>query len=139
MRISAISAASVSLLKGLGVWDAVQASVAILTADWKRGSGKRRMWCLTPLNGATAAWLYGGKHCPATGVVAGAGSASGSNVTRARLAIALHRHDDLQELELKGGEVIRAKLVIGADGANSQVRQMAGIGVHAWQMRSCAC
>ncbi len=35
--------------------------------------------------------------------------------------IALHRHDDLQELELKGGEVIRAKLVIGADGA--QIRR----------------
>ncbi|OKV56883.1 2-octaprenyl-3-methyl-6-methoxy-1,4-benzoquinol hydroxylase [Escherichia coli] len=52
--------------------------------------------------------------------------------------IALHRHDDLQELELKGSEVIRAKLVIGADGANSQVRQMAGIGVHAWQYaQSC--
>ncbi len=52
--------------------------------------------------------------------------------------IALHRDNDLQELELKGGEVIRAKLVIGADGANSQVRQMAGIGVHAWQYaQSC--
>ena len=35
-------------------------------------------------------------------------------------------------------KVIRAKLVIGADGANSQVRQMAGIGVHAWQYaQSC--
>lgn len=51
---------------------------------------------------------------------------------------ALHRHNDLQELELKGGETILAKLVIGADGANSQVRQMAGIGVHAWQYaQSC--
>lgn len=70
--------------------------------------------------------------------MAGAGSASESNVTCAGSLIALHRHDDLQELELKGGEVIRAKLVIGADGANSQVRQMAGIGVHAWQYaQSC--
>ncbi len=52
--------------------------------------------------------------------------------------IALHRHNDLQELELKGGETILAKLVIGADGANSQVRQMAGIGVHARQYaQSC--
>ncbi len=34
--------------------------------------------------------------------------------------IAQHRHNDLQELELKGGETILAKLVIGADGANSQ-------------------
>lgn len=30
------------------------------------------------------------------------------------------------------------KLVVGADGANSQVRQMAGIGIHAWQyQQSC--
>lgn len=46
--------------------------------------------------------------------------------------IAPYRHNDLQELELKGSETILAKLVIGTDGANSQVRQMAGIGVHTW-------
>ena len=44
-----------------------------------------------------------------------------------------------QELELKGGEVIRAKLVIGADGANSQVRQMAELAFMHGSMRSRAC
>jgi 2-octaprenyl-3-methyl-6-methoxy-1,4-benzoquinol hydroxylase len=46
---------------------------------------------------------------------------------------AARRHD----LRLSdGGD--RSPLVIGADGANSQVRQMAGIGVHAWQyQQSC--
>lgn len=50
VRISAISAASVSLLKGLGSGMQYRLCVAILTADWKRGSGKRRMWYLTQPN-----------------------------------------------------------------------------------------
>lgn len=50
VRISAISAASVALLKGLGVWEAVQGCVAILIGDWRPGSGKTPMWCSTPLN-----------------------------------------------------------------------------------------
>ncbi len=41
VRISAISAASVALLKGLGVWEAVQGCVAILIGDWRPGVGKR--------------------------------------------------------------------------------------------------
>lgn len=51
---------------------------------------------------------------------------------------ALHRRHDGYALELADGECITPKLVIGADGANSQVRQMAGIGIHAWQYaQSC--
>ncbi len=41
-------------------------------------------------------------------------------------------------LTLDSGDELAVKLVVGADGANSQVRQMAGIGVHAWQFeQSC--
>jgi 2-octaprenyl-3-methyl-6-methoxy-1,4-benzoquinol hydroxylase len=41
-------------------------------------------------------------------------------------------------LTLDSGDELAVKLVVGADGANSQVRQMAGIGVHAWQYeQSC--
>ncbi len=51
---------------------------------------------------------------------------------------ALHRRHDGYALELADGECITPKLVIGADGANSQVRQMAGIGIHARQYaQSC--
>lgn len=50
VRISAISAASVSLLKGLGSGMQYRLCVAILTADWKPGSGKRHMWYLTQPN-----------------------------------------------------------------------------------------
>lgn len=39
---------------------------------------------------------------------------------------------------LDNGEMHTARLVIGADGANSQVRQRAGIGIHGWNYsQSC--
>ncbi|MEY0664542.1 3-demethoxyubiquinol 3-hydroxylase [Providencia rettgeri] len=41
-------------------------------------------------------------------------------------------------LALDDGRALQAKLVIGADGANSQIRKMAGIGSRGWQYRqSC--
>lgn len=41
-------------------------------------------------------------------------------------------------LTLTDGSQLDARLVVGADGASSQVRQLAGIGIHAWQyQQSC--
>lgn len=139
VRISAISAASVSLLKGLGVWDAVQAMRChpyrrLETWEWETAhvvfdAAELKLPLLGYMVENTvlqqALWQALEAHPKVTLRVPGS-------------LIALHRHNDLQELELKGGETIRAKLVIGADGANSQVRQIAGIGVHAWQYeQSC--
>ena len=139
VRISAISAASVSLLKGLGVWDAVQGMRShpyrrLETWEWENAhvvfdASELKL----PLLGymvennvlQQALWQALEAHPKVTLRV----SAS---------LIALHRHNERHELELAGGERITAKLVIGADGANSQVRQMAGIGIHAWQYaQSC--
>ena len=36
-------------------------------------------------------------------------------------------------LTLTDSSQLDARLVVGADGASSQVRQLAGIGIHAWQ------
>ncbi|HAH9461481.1 TPA: 3-demethoxyubiquinol 3-hydroxylase [Escherichia coli] len=139
VRISAISAASVSLLKGLGVWDAVQAMRChpyrrLETWEWETAhvvfdAAELKLPLLGYMVENTvlqqALWQALEAHPKVT-------------LRVPTSLIALHRDNDLQELELKGGEVIRAKLVIGADGANSQVRQMAGIGVHAWQYaQSC--
>ncbi len=47
----------------------------------------------------------------------------------------LEYHDDGVNVVLSSGRQLQAKLVIGADGANSKVRQLAGIGTTAWDYR----
>lgn len=139
VRISAISAASVSLLKELGVWDAVQGMRShpyrrLETWEWESAhvafdAAELKL----PLLGymvensvlQQALWQALAAH---------------PNVTLREPAslMALHRHHDGYELELADGERLAAKLVVGADGANSRVRQMAGIGIHAWHYaQSC--
>ena len=50
----------------------------------------------------------------------------------------LQRADNAWQLTLDGGETLQARLVVGADGANSQVRKLAAIGTNGWQYRQ-AC
>lgn len=139
VRISAISAASVSLLKGLGVWDTVQGMRShpyrrLETWEWENAhvmfdAAELKL----PLLGymvennvlQRALWQALEAHPKVTLRVPAS-------------LIALHRNNDRHELELADGEIITAKLVVGADGANSRIRQMAGIGIHAWQYdQSC--
>ncbi|HFZ8993719.1 TPA: 3-demethoxyubiquinol 3-hydroxylase [Citrobacter freundii] len=139
VRISAISAASVSLLQRLSVWDAVLAM---------RSHPYRRL----------ETWEWESAHVTFDAAelrLPQLGFMVENNVLQQALWQALEAHpgvtlrvpDSLSalerngegyELELTGGERISAKLVIGADGANSQVRDMANIGVHAWHYaQSC--
>jgi 2-octaprenyl-3-methyl-6-methoxy-1,4-benzoquinol hydroxylase len=139
VRISAISASSVGLLRGLGVWEAIQAMrthryCQLETWEWENAH--------VVFNAAEL-------KLPELGYMVE------NNVLQLALWQALEAHDNVRlcmpaslETMLHGsdgyllgftdGSDLKAKLVIGADGANSQVRQMAGIGVHAWQYpQSC--
>jgi 2-octaprenyl-3-methyl-6-methoxy-1,4-benzoquinol hydroxylase len=139
VRISAISASSVGLLRGLGVWEAIQAMrthryCQLETWEWENAH--------VVFNAAEL-------KLPELGYMVE------NNVLQLALWQALEAHDNVRlcmpsslETMLHGsdgyllgftdGSELKAKLVIGADGANSQVRQMAGIGVHAWQYpQSC--
>lgn len=139
VRISAISAASVGLLKSLGVWDAVRAM---------RAHPYRRL----------ETWEWEDAHVTFDAVelkLPELGYMVENNVLQLALWQALTAHEavtlqvgaSLQEMQrgetrttlrLTNGGECAASLVIGADGANSQVRQLAGIGVHAWQyQQSC--
>ncbi|ACA87954.1 Ubiquinone biosynthesis hydroxylase, UbiH/UbiF/VisC/COQ6 family [Shewanella woodyi ATCC 51908] len=48
------------------------------------------------------------------------------------------RHDDAVVVHLNNATCIEAKLLVGADGANSQVRQWAGIGLTGWDYAQSA-
>ncbi|MCS2150527.1 3-demethoxyubiquinol 3-hydroxylase [Scandinavium manionii] len=139
VRISAISASSVGLLRGLGVWEAIQAMRThryrqLETWEWES---------------AHVVFNASELKLPELGYMVE------NNVLQLALWQALEAHDNVRlcmpsslETMLHGsdgyllgftdGNELKAKLVIGADGANSQVRQMAGVGVHAWQYpQSC--
>jgi 2-octaprenyl-3-methyl-6-methoxy-1,4-benzoquinol hydroxylase len=139
VRISAISASSVGLLRGLGVWDAIQAMRThryrqLETWEWENAH--------VVFNAAEL-------KLPELGYMVE------NNVLQLALWQALEAHENVTlceplsletmlhnsegySLGFTDGSELNAKLVVGADGANSQVRKMAGIGVHAWQYpQSC--
>ncbi|WP_075180681.1 3-demethoxyubiquinol 3-hydroxylase [Pantoea sp. 1.19] len=138
VRISAIGSRSVALLKQLAVWPRVEAMRLapyrkLETWEWRsaavnfdasllglpelgymveNGVLQQALWQQLQQDGVTL-------RCPAklTGLSEG---------------------NDGWHLQLADGECLRARLVIGADGANSLVRQLAGIGVHGWNYtQSC--
>lgn len=53
-------------------------------------------------------------------------------------AVALHAHRDCAELELAGGERLTTRLVIGADGTHSPLREMAGIPTYGYSYNQSA-
>ena len=139
VRISAIGAASVDLLRGLGVWEAVLAMRAhpysrLETWEWESAHVTfdaaelelpRLGYMVENHALQQALWQALEAHPKVT--------------LRVPASLkALHRDENGYRLTLDNDDELAVKLVVGADGANSQVRQMAGIGVHAWQYhQSC--
>ncbi|WP_099121737.1 3-demethoxyubiquinol 3-hydroxylase [Xenorhabdus sp. KK7.4] len=141
IRISAISRASVDLLKQLGAWEHV---VQMRSAPYR----KLETWEQNDSNVIFDAVSLG---LPELGYM----------VENRILQLALwqeferypnltlfcpaelksmQRHGDHKtwQLELTDGTELNTRLIIGADGARSQVRQLAGIGSRGWQYRqSC--
>lgn len=139
VRISAISAASVSLLRGLGVWDAIR---AMRVHAWRR----------------LETWEWQNAHVvfdAAELKLPQLGYMVENSVLQWALWQALQAHPQVtllagqtitgmtmdagrRLLTFAEGEALSSRLVIGADGAFSQVRQMAGIGTQGWQYpQSC--
>ncbi|RJL31187.1 3-demethoxyubiquinol 3-hydroxylase [Pectobacterium polaris] len=139
LRISAIGYASVALLKELGAWQRVQQMRSapyrrLETWEW---ANARVVFDAADIHLPELGFMVENRvlqlalweslqeedrchcHCPAT-------------------PQSLQRTDDGWCLQLADGQQLTASLVIGADGANSQVRQWAGIGISGWQYRqSC--
>ncbi|MCP2232507.1 3-demethoxyubiquinol 3-hydroxylase [Erwinia aphidicola] len=138
VRISSIGAASAALLKQLDVWPAV---LAMRTVPYR----KLETW----------EWQTAAVHFDAESLgLPELGFMVENSVLQQALWQRLQQQPvqllcparlrDLQsenggwQLTLDNGEQLHARLVVGADGANSQVRQLAGIGIHGWNYsQSC--
>ncbi|HDH0826498.1 TPA: 2-octaprenyl-3-methyl-6-methoxy-1,4-benzoquinol hydroxylase [Klebsiella oxytoca] len=139
VRISAIGASSVGLLRGLGVWDSV----------WSMRAHAYRQLETWEWESAHVVFNAAELKLPELGYMVE------NNVLQRALWQALETHENitlrvgtsLQEMRraethasvtLTDGSQLDARLLVGADGASSQVRQLAGIGIHAWQyQQSC--
>ncbi|HBW0848441.1 TPA: 2-octaprenyl-3-methyl-6-methoxy-1,4-benzoquinol hydroxylase [Klebsiella quasipneumoniae] len=139
VRISAISAASVGLLKSLDVWDAVRAMRVhpyrrLETWEWESA---HVAFDAAELKLPELGYMVENKVLQ-WGLWQALAAHEGVTLRIGGELEAMQRGEAQTALRLREGETIHARLVIGADGASSQVREMAGIGVHAWQyQQSC--
>ncbi|MCL2897445.1 3-demethoxyubiquinol 3-hydroxylase [Brenneria tiliae] len=139
LRISAIGQGSVALLKQLGAWPRVQ---QMRSAPYRR----LETW---EWDNARVVFDAADIRLPELGfmvenrVLQLALWSSLNEVERCRCYCpsglqGMQRTDAGWRLRLDDGQSLTTPLVIGADGANSRIRQWAGIGVSGWQYRqSC--
>lgn len=135
IRVSAISEQSVALLHQLKAWDAIQ---AMRVCPYRRLETWEHPECRTRFDAASLGLEQLGYIVENRVIQLGLWQqfAHYPNLT-------VHCPDTLvdiqlgavQQVTLRSGDVFLADWVIGADGANSQVRQLAGIGVTAWDYR----
>ena len=138
IRISAIGCASVDLLKQLNVWSGVQQMRCapyrkLETWEWQTARvqfdaeslGLPELGYMVENSVLQLALWQRLQQQPVT------------LLAPAKLT-SLQQSDNGWQLELEDGRQLDARLVVGADGANSQVRQLAGIGIHGWNYnQSC--
>ncbi|QGY28390.1 3-demethoxyubiquinol 3-hydroxylase [Pantoea cypripedii] len=138
VRVSAIGASSVALLKQLNVWPRVQ---AMRCAPYR----KLETWEWQTAHvtfGAASLGLPELGYMVENSVLQRAlwekMQEDGVTLCSPATLENLLPHSGGWHVQLDNGTTLDARLVVGADGANSRVRQLAGIGVHGWNYaQSC--
>lgn len=140
LRVSALSHASERVLNALGVWpeiEAVRASPYRLMEIWD-AVGKGKLMFHASETGEPALG-----HIVENRLVQGVVRASLSHQARARVFCparvdSIRLEPDAASLDLDDGSRLRARLLVGADGADSVVRGAAGIEAATWDYRQRA-
>ncbi|AEX53034.1 2-octaprenyl-3-methyl-6-methoxy-1,4-benzoquinol hydroxylase [Rahnella aquatilis CIP 78.65 = ATCC 33071] len=137
LRISAIGCASVRFLQKLGAWDAVEEmrSVPYRRLETWEVSGSEVKFDAQSLGLPELGFMVENRVLQ---LALWQQFDARTNLTRfcpAKLRHLLQHDDKTWSLQLTTGELLRTKLVVAADGANSLVRQLAGIGVDGWEYR----
>ena len=137
LRMSAISVASVDLLRALGAWQYIE---AMRVRSYSELSVWEQPDCRTDFNASDAGFERLGYFVENRLIQLGCHQAlqDFDNVkwySPAHIA-GIKRSASADEpviIRLESGDELTAKWLIGADGAESQVRQLAGIGISGWQ------
>ncbi|WP_305370196.1 2-octaprenyl-3-methyl-6-methoxy-1,4-benzoquinol hydroxylase [Photobacterium leiognathi] len=136
LRVSAISPNSVVLLERLGAWDAVK---QMRLCPFKRLETWESPECRTRFNAdemnlAQLGYIVENRVLQ---LALWQQFESIDNLTLlcpAKMVSATHTEGGYI-VELEDKQTLQCRLLVGADGANSQVRQQAGIGITAWDYR----
>lgn len=136
VRISAISQTSVDLLRQLGAWDAI---AGMRVCPYRRLETWEYPDCRTRFDAESLGLEQLGYMVENRIIQLGLWSRF-SQYPNLELRCpdklnTLRQKEERLDLTLQSGEALTADWVIGADGANSQVRHLAGIGVTAWDYR----
>lgn len=138
IRISAIGSSSVAMLKQLGVWSRIE---AMRCAPYRKLETWE--WQTAQVNfDAASLGLPELGFMVENGVLQRALWERMQQLEVTLISPAtlenLHEENGGWRLSLDNRQTLHARLVVGADGANSQVRQMSGIGIHGWSYaQSC--
>ncbi|RYU43382.1 2-octaprenyl-3-methyl-6-methoxy-1,4-benzoquinol hydroxylase [Aliivibrio finisterrensis] len=136
VRVSAISQSSVDLLNELGAWEHIKKT---RVCPYKRLETWEHPECRTRFHSDTLNMEQLGfiveNRLIQLGLWQEFSSYDNLTVVTPAKIIELEFFSEHNELTLDNGNKIKTKWVIGADGANSYVRQKAKIGITAWDYR----
>ncbi|MFA0087265.1 2-octaprenyl-3-methyl-6-methoxy-1,4-benzoquinol hydroxylase [Vibrio sp. 10N.286.49.C2] len=136
LRVSAISQHSVDLLTQLGAWDEI---AAMRTCSYSRLETWEAEECRLRFHAESLGLERLGyiveNRLIQLGLWSQFAQYSNLNVIDSDGLDSISYNGELNTLLLESGRQLETSFVVGADGANSKVRQAAGIGITAWDYR----
>jgi 2-octaprenyl-6-methoxyphenol hydroxylase len=141
-RASAIAAAARRLFEAIGVWDAVAANAQpildMVVTDSKLDDAVRPMFLTfggEVEEGEPFAHMVENRHL--VDALAEKAKSLGVNL-RATSVAGFESAPNAIDVKLANGENVAARLLVGADGAHSLIREEAGIATHGWNYDQAA-